>query len=499
MRVTFVNPAMLFDPKDPFTTGVVYLPIGLASGAASMRAADHAVSVVDIFGLGPTNASAHSGMVRVGVADREFVRRLIATDPDLVVFYANQLLNHDVLVDSVRMAREAMPDRTFVVAENSQAVTAYQVAKVADAFFDVGVDYLIGGEMELRLLDLVDALEGGGPQTALDGVSTPAQRMPAVESIENLDALPFPAWELFPLDGYWSLRYGHGPVTEDRYLPILTSRGCPFSCRFCVVPATNNRRWRARSPRDVADEMAFLVDLFGVTEFHLEDLNPTISDARIRELAQIIISSDLHVTWKIVAGTKLESMKTLDTVRLMHQSGCRYVSISPESGSRDLRKKIGKPFDVDYARDFIRFCASIGIRTQTCFVVGFPEETDADRRMSLSLVRSLAWAGVSEIAVFVIAPVPGSAIYDDFHDEVESLSLLSFSPSWRKDYKHLSRSRLWMYANFLAIKATRHPLTIARQVRNFAIRRFETKMEMVPYRAARYRGLIRRASRGVPL
>ena len=494
MRIAFINPAMVFDPKDPFTTGVVYLPIGLAYGAAAARSADHSTLVLDVFGSAPTRATRDGGLIRLGLQDRDVVQWVSDAEPELVVFYANQVMNHDVLVASISAVRQAHPGLRIAVAENSQAVTAYQVTTVAKTFFDVGVDYLISGEMELRILTVIDSLTDGTPFDDADGISTPYQSKPATASVERLDLLPFPAWDLFPLENYWHLKYAHGPFTSERYLPMLTSRGCPFPCRFCVIPATNNRRWRARSPESVTDEIAWLVDNFGVREFHLEDVNPTISDTRIRDLCQRIISDGLQVTWKIVAGTKLESMKSMSTVRLMHDAGCRYVSISPESGSTELLRKIGKPFDVDYALEFVRFCSRIGIRTQTCFVLGFPEETAADRRLSLRLVRSLTWAGVDEIAVFVIAPVPGSAIYDEFAGDAPALSALSFSPSWRTDFRQLSRVRLWMYANFLAIKAVRHPVTVAHQAGNYVRRRFETKMEMVPFRARQYRRLARSAS-----
>lgn len=491
MRIAFVNPAMVFDPRDPFTTGVVYLPIGLAYGASAARAAAHDVDVLDVFGLASRDVSRLGGLVRVGITDAALVESLERCGAGLVVFYANQLINHDALIGSIRSARAALPGVPIVVAENSQAVTAYQLTKVATEFFDAGADALIGGEMELRLLDVADRLEAGAALDGIDGVSTPGRLVPAATSIESLDLLPYPAWDLLPLESYWSLKYAHGPMTSDRYLPLLTSRGCPFPCRFCVVPATNNRRWRARGAQDVVDEIALFADVLGVAEYHVEDLNPTINDGRIRDIAALIIDRGLRVSWKIVAGTKLESMKTLDTVRMMAQSGCTYVSISPESGSADLLKRIGKPFDVDYAREFVGYCAKVGIRTQACFVLGFPEETEQDRRMSRRLVRSLAWAGVSEIAVFVIAPVPGSAIYDDFAGQAPSLSSLSFSPAWRQDYRALSRMRLRMYATFLGVKTVRHPLRVARQAGNFARRRFETKMEMVPFRAMAYRRMAR--------
>ena len=83
---------------------------------------------------------------------------------------------------------------------------------------------------------------------------------------------------------------------------------------------------------------------FGVTEFHLEDVDPTVNENRTRDMCEAIINADLNITWKVCAGTKIETIRSLETIELMAKSGCNYISISPESGSKELMKKIEKPF-----------------------------------------------------------------------------------------------------------------------------------------------------------
>jgi radical SAM superfamily enzyme YgiQ (UPF0313 family) len=232
----------------------------------------------------------------------------------------------------------------------------------------------------------------------------------------------------------------------------------------------------------VADEMAHWKCKWGVTEFHLEDLNPTIQDKRTRAICQALIDRKLNITWKIVAGTKVESIKDETTIDLMAKAGCRYISISPETGSERILELIDKPFKIDHAATLIRRMNSVGIASQACFVLGFPGESDGDRRKTKELVKKLARDGVDEIALFIISPVPGSKIFEQFKG-YKSLSELNFTPTWRKDYTKLNRFRLRLYIDFLMWKVRHHPRKIIRQVLNFARRRFETKMEMVPYKA----------------
>ena len=219
-------------------------------------------------------------------------------------------------------------------------------------------------------------------------------------------------------------------------------------------------------------------------------MDPTISDSRIREICTEILRRNLGVTWKIAAGTKVETMRDEETIDLMAKAGCRYISISPETGSPRLLKLMRKPFNLKHAVRLVKRMNQVGVRSQACFVLGYPGETEEDLRMTWNLVRDLTRVGVDEIALFIVTPVPGSSIHEKFSG-YSNLSELNFSPSWRTDYAPLNRFRLRLYVHFLWWKLRYHPLKLLRQPINFLRRRFETKMEMVPYRALVLRWLAR--------
>ena len=155
---------------------------------------------------------------------------------------------------------------------------------------------------------------------------------------------------------------------------MLSSRGCPYPCNFCVIPQTNERKWRSRSPDNVVKEIEYFRENLDIDEFHFEDLNPTVNDNRTKELCNLIIKKNLKITWKIVAGTKVESIKDFETVKLLKESGCNYISISPESGSKDLMKEINKPFNYEHAIKIIKEMKKNKIFSQACFVIGYPGE-----------------------------------------------------------------------------------------------------------------------------
>jgi radical SAM superfamily enzyme YgiQ (UPF0313 family) len=464
------------------------MPIGLAYGAAALKKANINVHVYDLFGEEPKRAERIGNFVRLGSSDTDLLIEINRIQPDLVLFYANQLLNHAALIQSIKAIRTAHPNLIIGVAENTQAVTSYLLKEVSEEFYDEGVSFLISGEMEKVIREIASNIFEGLDVALwkIAGVSSSKNDNFRSAIIQNLDELANPAWELFPIENYWELGFSHGPLTSNSYFPILTSRGCPFPCKFCVVPSTNNRKWRFRSASNVVDEIEQFVEEFGVKEFHLEDLNPTIQDIRMQQIATEIITRGLDINWKIVAGTKIESIKSLETLRLMKRSGLSYLSMSPESGSKRVLRDIGKPFDVKHALTMIRESYRIGIKTQTCFVLGYPTEKFFDRVKSLFLVIRLTIAGADEIVVFIMTPVPGSDVFKSFAGQFDSLSSLSFSPRWRMDFNLLLIWRLLYYSIFLLLKFVRNPLKMICQLFNMKSGRFETKMEMTPVRGIKY-------------
>ena len=154
----------------------------------------------------------------------------------------------------------------------------------------------------------------------------------------------------------------------------MTSRGCPYPCKFCIEPELNNRKWRFRSAKNIVDEIEYFKNKYSIDEFHIEDLNPTINDNRTREICYEILKRNIVVKWKICAGTKIETIKNEDTIDLMFKAGCKYISISPESGSEEIMKNIGKPFYLTHANRIIKRMNDKNIFSQACFVLGYLNE-----------------------------------------------------------------------------------------------------------------------------
>jgi anaerobic magnesium-protoporphyrin IX monomethyl ester cyclase len=486
MHTTLINPNLIVQRNDPFTTGIVYMPIGLAYVAGALKMADITFDVIDAFGSQPKNGRILGESMVLGMTEKDVIKK-INSITNCIILYANQVANHASLIALLAALKQTHPNIPRAVLENTQAVTSYSLRAIKDQLIHAGADYLITGEAEHKIENFIKSLSlnnSNGGIKRIPGILSATFDNNTYSQASDLDMLPFPDWEKFPLDNYWNLKFAHGPLSAKRYLPILTSRGCPYPCNFCVIPETNNRRWRSRTGKNVAAELAYMKSKFKVDEFHIEDVNPTVNDTRTKELCSSIISEELDVTWKISAGTKIETIKDYKTVELMYNSGCRYISVSPESGSEKVRRLIGKQFDVDHALKIITYCKEFGIKTQACFVLGFPSEDDVDRQKSAGLLKDLVGCGLDEVALFIITPIPGSTIYKNNSIKgYQSLSNLTFTPDWRDDYQVLSKYRMSLYLKFLFWKFKKNPSLLFRQAFNFITRRFQTKMEMVPFKA----------------
>ena len=228
------------------------------------------------------------------------------------------------------------------------------------------------------------------------------------------------------------------------------------------------------------DEIEHYIKNYDVKEFHLEDLNPTVNEVRTKELCEEIIKRKLNITWKIVAGTKVESIKQTETVDLMAKAGCKYISISPESGSTKIMKEIGKPFDINHAYKIVERMNKNRIFSQACFVLGFPGENENDINLTKKMIFNLTKNGIDEIAIFIILPIPGSNIFDKF-EGYKSFSDLNFSPTWRKIIKNCLKKECFFIFILFFLRLFSTQQSFKTNFSFFALN-FQTKMEMVPYK-----------------
>ena len=264
MRLTMISPRLALQKGDFLGSGVPYWPLELATLAAYAIQTGDTVAFVDQFGANPSRLTDAGDYYLQGEPIDAPAWRERLEQAEAFVLYAISYMSHGDLLVTIRWLKDSFPERPVAVLENSQAVTAYSLQRMAPSFFDAGADLLICGEPYFNWAAIKRQLtEKGHDPSIVPNVITRESRASPRRFHEKLDRYPIPAWDLMNLDGYWRLPYSHGPKTR-KFLPILTSRGCPYPCDFCVVPETNDKQWRGNDPEQVVNEMITLRDRYGV-------------------------------------------------------------------------------------------------------------------------------------------------------------------------------------------------------------------------------------------
>src|SRR3989338_1488592 len=484
MKVTLINPNIISQKGDFFGSGIPFMPITLAYAAAYLQECGHKATVIDAFGENPKKITVKKNLF-IKVLNVEEIISLVPSDTEAIILYASLVITHQANLQIIKKLKEKF-SVPLIILENIHSVVGYSLLTMHEDFLNAGVNFIILGDPERRCPEILDCLKKKKMPTS-DGLiflhNEKKIIRPNKKYARDLDLLPFPAWEMFPIKNYWALDYSHAPIKKS-YLPLLTSRGCPSQCEFCITPLLMGKIWRARSAKNVVNEIEDYIKRFGVHEFHIEDFNPTVDKRRIIELCQEIIRRELDVELKIVAGAKAETIDTF-TLDWMKKAGFTYVSISPESGSKRVLEKMKKVFDYGHGLRLVQHMHKLGITSQACFVIGFPGEEKSDRCLSRQYIKQLVKAGIDEIALFVMTHITGSAACEYSPLGYKNLSQLTFSPTWRKAYRSLGRYRRNTYFLFLLWKLRYHPIKLLRHPVNVLTKRFNTKMEMALWRGLR--------------
>lgn len=225
---------------------------------------------------------------------------------------------------------------------------------------------------------------------------------PPRELITDMDVLPWVA-DVYKRDldiQKYSIGYLHHP-----YLSLYTGRGCPAQCTFCLWPQTiGGNRYRVRSAKNVAEEMAYLQKLFPeVREFFFDDDTFTANLPRAREIARHL--RPLGLTWSCNSRANVNE----ETIRLLRDSGLRLFLVGYESGNDEILKNIKKGVTTAQMREFTRSCHRAGVTIHGTFILGLPGEKPETMEQTLRFAQEL---DVFSIQVSLAAPYPGTALYD---------------------------------------------------------------------------------------
>jgi radical SAM superfamily enzyme YgiQ (UPF0313 family) len=362
-----------------------FMPLGIGYIAAVLEREGYKVKVLDMLIMKMSDA----GMPGV-IEDFK---------PDAVGFTAVTPVVKSAF-RAAKLIKEKYPDIiTFIGGPHATAMP--------DECLDNGMDFVVSGEGEETTIDLLR--NTGSPENVSgilykkNGEIIRTQERPF---IQDLDAIPFPARHLFPPLSMYKGQEALGSMNPVG--TILTSRGCPYACKFCFK-AVFGTRFRQRSAESVLEEWKLLVDRYGVKEIAIVDDSFTTDIARVHKICDELIRSKSKTRWSCPNGIRVD-LGGYEMLKKMKDAGCYRVALGIESGSQRIIDSIGKKIRLEQIEETVRNCRRAGIKTMGFYMLGNLEETEETMEETIKFAKRLN----TDYAQFLIAiPYPGTFIYNE--------------------------------------------------------------------------------------
>jgi radical SAM superfamily enzyme YgiQ (UPF0313 family) len=438
MRILLVNPPI---PRS-FYNREFHLPAGLLAIAAVLKRNGDDVTILDL------KAAQHKNPAMTDEDyDRELVKAAARVKPEMVGFGGLFSGNFRDVLRMSRLSKQEFPDVPVIMGGVHAVMFAEDILKHCRSF-----DWLALGEADDTMVDLVNMMKQ--QKTDWERLQSFAYRRndgvpvinPRLRYIRDLDALPFPAYDLINFTDYEVDTSGwHNPknLVFKMEVPIHTSRSCPFDCNFCAAKRIMGRGWRARSPRNVADEIELLYHKYGQRHFAFMDDNFTFQKDRLLGICSEIGKRNLDIQFETHNGV---SIKTLDEemIDAMVGAGLTRIALPIESGSDFIRNTVmRKGLPRERIDDVVRWLRkhSQKISIRAFFIIGMPEETPETLQDTYNMIRDLRF---DKVHLTNIVPFPGTAVFEQamrdglFTNKIDLDNLYLADTQYQTNFRHFS-------------------------------------------------------------
>jgi anaerobic magnesium-protoporphyrin IX monomethyl ester cyclase len=398
-------------------------------------------------GFGTVFTVGHSPFARM----LEMAKRRIAAIPNITLAYLHSILEAhgaEVRIIELRHISELEPADVYLIAssivdcsfEREIGIEARRrfgskvgyfgvFASTVPEFFSGAADFIVTEEIE----NVAPALARGEiPNGIVSG-----------GFVEDLDSLPYPKWDQFDIR-----RFRYQIITSRGItLPMLGSRGCPYSCNYC--PYLVNSKHRVRTPENIVNEIEYLAGRYGIRGITFRDPNLTYAKERAREFAELLLSRGLNVRWGMEARTD-----RLDPglVTLLHRAGLRSVEVGVESASgKTLRANLRKAVSKTHQERVIQHCHDLGIRVIANYTLGLPNDTVGGIMDTIRYAKKL---NTFAIQFTVTTPYPGTQFFRNVQSRIFDRDWEHFN-GWTSVFNHpaisseeLHRLREFAYVSY---------------------------------------------------
>jgi anaerobic magnesium-protoporphyrin IX monomethyl ester cyclase len=382
-----------FDPK-LWQAMQPYPPLGTMYAAAYLRQKGYEVALFDAM-------LAQSEVEWAAALDRRPPRFAVLFEDNFNYLSKMCLLRmRQAAYTMMRMARER--DCTVVVC-------GADATDHAGEYLAQGADYVLLGEGEETLGELLDSLSGHSKQpleeiAGLAYATATGVRSSRRPDIKELDRLPFPAWDLVDVEQYrriWRRRHGYYSMN------MVTTRGCPYHCNWCAKPIWG-QRYHSRSPGNVVAELKWLKESYRPDHIWFADDIMGLKPGWWQQFAAEAVAHDARVPFKCLSRADL-LLRDESEIAALRRAGCQIIWIGAESGSQKILNAMEKGTRVEQIVEAAARLQAAGVQVGFFLQFGYPGETWADIEGTLQMVRHCR---PDDVGISVSYPLPGTRFYD---------------------------------------------------------------------------------------
>ena len=389
-----------FDPKQ-WKAKQPYPPLGTLYGAAYLRMKGYGVSIFD------TNLKKSPDEI-VPVLKEEKPKYLVIFDDGFN--YLTKMCLTNMREAAFRLTELGKEAGCTVIVSSSDSTDHY------DMYLSKGANYVILGEAEITLGELINNLEEENSELqnvqGLVYISNQKKINTGRRDIlKDLDSLPMPAWDLVDINSYKDIWLeNHGFFS----LNIATTRGCPFKCNWCAKPIYGNR-YNTRSPENVVEEIMQLINNYSVDHFWVCDDIFGLKPGWVKRFRNLVKEKNLKFTYKI--QSRVDLLLQEDTIDALAESGAETVWVGAESGSQKILDAMDKGTTVEQIHSATKLLKSKGIKTAFFLQFGYLGEGKEDIQKTIDMVLELL---PDDIGISVSYPLPGTVFYEKVKDELKT-------------------------------------------------------------------------------
>jgi len=386
------------DPKQ-WSFKQPYPPLGMLQAASVIRDAGYPVAAFDV-ALQEGPESIHS------IIETEKPKYFVIYDDGFN--YLTKMCLTVMREAAFTMASMAKKQGSIVIISSSDSTDQYE------KYFPHGVDYVVRGEGEETLKELLSFLDHGEDPAIIQGLAFRRNDKTIVTAsrsvLRDLDSLPLPAWDLIDLAPYQSLWEKHQGYFS---LNLATTRGCPYKCNWCAKPIYGNR-YNSRSPERVVSEIELLINRYKPNHFWMSDDIFGLKPNWVNLFNGLVEKRGLSFRYKIQSRADL--LQDEDTVQALAKSGCDTVWIGAESGSQKILDAMDKGISIAQIGRATKLLKQQGIKVAYFLQFGYSGETKQDIDATINMVMNLM---PDEIGISVSYPLPGTKFYENVKSQLK--------------------------------------------------------------------------------